>query len=361
MILPLEAIGGYDFGPFFLDLGVGAVAIVAALVFVVLLVWGASRSALVVPGLIAAAGAAFLARHAVAAVNDAVFFAQNPGYAAQALPFEGRSVWVPNPCRVAYALWGVNGARGNSFLECGLPLADRLADGTLDFFELGTEPVSRFTLRVADPACFASHQHWDVVRGFMISAPLGICVLGEPVDRSEADHILSGEQRDIPGFSDWWYVHYTLTRVSDGLVVDRFDSWGGATPYGGPTPPPEGRRPTATIAALVDRPDRTGFFEAAAQRTADLLLDHPFDQTLLRAAMGSPTQNDRADAYFFACRDDVRPLLDAGTVAAVNAGMRDTFPDGPARYPQDCRDFAREFRGGVRLDPDGRAIRLAAP
>ena len=357
LLLPLEALGGYDLTPLFADAGATLALVVGlALLAATLLVarWRrAGNPVLWIGAMLAAGGGATLARHPVVATHEAAFFARDPGYAAMQRPFDGRSLWVPRPCLVSMA---AHRDMGNSLHpDCELPLPERVADGTLDWFEAGTDPVHRFRRLEGDPRCF-EHGSWEAeVRTTILSAPLAVCVRGDPVAAAEATHMLEHVRLGIPPPSDWWYTQIRLVRRADGAVLDRFDGWAGATPYAHDADPPEPRRPAGPLADLL-RPSAPsgGTSWAEDLGTAALLLrGHRVRPDLLVAAMGAPRQKHRALAYAFACRDDVRPLLSPAEAAAIDRAAEGLWGEAPARFPEDCAPWMRAPRDGVRIGPDG--------
>ncbi|SFJ30281.1 hypothetical protein [Jannaschia pohangensis] len=345
LLRPLEAFGnayGDAIGELIFDGFVILVMIVAVAAFGMRSVRNWKNPVFWVSLVVLTGGAANFLKGPVQDFRTDLFLAEDPGYAEAALPFTGRSIYIERPCLVAQAAVG---EIGNSLMgDCGVPLAAWLREGRLDFVEVGTDPVRRFRLRDGDPACHEPDNPW-VPSGFLISAAYGICVLAEDVTEVSADHRIVYATENLPT-KDWWYVRITLVEVSTGQIIDRFDSWSGATPYGGATPPPEARRPMGPLGDLLGMaahpPDDT---EAAID--AHLLSLRPPDEAMLVAAMGGPFQRYRVAAIWFACRDAVRPRLSAATVAALYDGSKTLFERAPSwRYPDDCPPFARQGLAG---------------
>jgi hypothetical protein len=340
-VLALEAVAGYGgaSGASVLNVLVASAMVVALVLLLLRRVRRWTNPVLWLVIVVLLGGTAHFARSPLAAIANARFFAADPGYAAAASPFDGRSLYIPDPC------WLARGALGamdwTSDGQCGLPVAERLRSGDLDFIETGTDPILRFDLRIGDPACHAGADQRPPSLTTMISAPFAVCVIGRPVPASTADHRIDQTPGTVPAPGDASYTAVTLRRVASDTLIDRFDSWPGATPYGGDTPPPEARRPSGPLAAfLAPPPPRPDDFQRIVSDR--LFAAWGVDEQSLRAGARNPLQSQRAETIWFACRDDVLPMLTPETVAALRDGAANLFPDQPNwRYPDDCPAFSR--------------------
>lgn len=294
-----------------------------------------------------AAGTVWYGQFALAAAQEARFHAGNPGYAAAALPFDGRSVYIATPRDMRQAAYSCYGSYSTTL--CEMPVAQMLKSGRLDFVEMGRDPIHRYALTVHDPRCL----DWDrdtaespleadfALQDRFVSPGMGACVIRTEVARVTATHEITTNRTPyaFPSRKTYWAVQ--LRNRADGTVIDRFDGWNRAGPYLSFDPPTERRRPTTgPLADLVMlRPDVNTYDRSVDDR---LLAEHGIDEDLLRTAARASYQMVRARAIWLACRDHVVAALSEETRRTLTDASVDLFPNNPDwRYPRDCRPEMR--------------------
>lgn len=317
--------------------------------------WRARSPLLAVAAILLLGLGAHTTHRELGASIDRRFLAADLDYESEIRPFTGRSLYIPAPCQVALAAYGREG--DGSDAGCGLPIAERLRDGTLDLVEIGGrdhKALLRFELAVGDPDCFGPTR--AELPGAMISPQFGICVRTRDGELPQSTHSLNFDYARAPSPGVAWIRHVELRDYVTGEILDQFDGWPGATPYSAGLRPPEARRPTATLAVLLDRPGVTPDLLQRAT-AARLLRAHGPAPVMLRAGIAAGPSSERAEVLWFACRDDVRPRLDPATLSALDAGAKGLFPSQPDfDFPDDCRPFARNTDDS---DLDGIDLRLS--
>lgn len=283
-----------------------------------------------------AAGAAWYGQYPAAALQERLFAAADPGHADAARPFAGRSLHIPDPDLVDRAAYDCAGVYSSGL--CTLPVAHLVKTGTLDFVELGRDPVIRYEARHMDPACL----DWPADPPDASIAPaFAACVLGREVPRAQADHVLTVMRRSLSWPSRMPYLRAALAETASGRVIATFDGWTGASPYLSWALPTEPRRPAGAPAMLLAIPPAPiGPPDRALQDR--LLARWGLNEAFLRRAAAAPAQSLRAEAVWLACRDDLRDSLGPETRETLRAASGGLFPDAPGwRWPDDCPGWAR--------------------
>lgn len=286
-----------------------------------------------------AAGALYYAQYPAAAIQEAAFARADPGYGNGAAEFPGKSIYIPHPERLSQAAYSCYGSFSSSL--CVAPLSERIKDGTLDFVELGTDPVIRYEVVVGNAACFDwSAEMPNELGDRFLSPGLAACIIGTQVEKAVADHILDVEKRRLSWPSKMPYFHVSLTDTAIGNIIDEFDGWNGATPYFLDENPQEARRPDGALAQILTIP----FADQKYDRMVDdqLLKDHGFDEALLLKAVEAPSQSIQAQTLWLACRNQVVMALSADARQKLRERSGSVFKSSTDwRYPESCPAWAR--------------------
>ncbi|SDY78730.1 hypothetical protein SAMN05444004_103138 [Jannaschia faecimaris] len=323
---------------------IGLVMILALLPLFVPRFWRTYHYLLLPSAIVVLACGVFLARDFLIRLANETFLAADVNYENESQPFTGRSLYIPFPCQVAVAAYGQEGDPADG--TCGLPIAERLREGALDFIETGGRDgaaLLKFRLRDGDPLCSAPPLGpTRPVRNYMISAPFGICVLVEVGESPQSDYSISITYERAPPPGTVWIRHVELRNYETGDIFDQFDGWLGATPYGEGIRPAEGRRPGSTLSVLLERSSETSIplHRATSER---ILQARAPDLTMIRAGISGTDPTYRIETLWFACREDVRPALDAATIDALIAGGKGLLTEAPDfAFPEDCSLFAAQ-------------------
>lgn len=293
------------------------------------------------------AGALWYGQYPVTAAQTAWFKSHNPGYAAQARPFAGRSVHIPDVEALQLAAYGCYDIYSSSL--CTFPLSELIKSGRLDFVEIGTDPVMRYAATYMDPACL----EWDapprdpvydprgaLLNGGMISPAMGACILPRVVQSAGAEHVITVQERITAPPLRGTYLNAQLHDRATGTMIDQFDGWYDAMPYLAFEMPREPRRAAGPLGTLVARPVSQTRYDPTTDDA--LIAAHGIDEALVLRALEAPLQSVRANTVFLACRDTVAAALSAQARAAVSEAAAGLFDDSPDwRYPRDCMPHLR--------------------
>lgn len=286
------------------------------------------------------AGALWYGQYPLGAVQKAAFQSADPGYANAARTFDARSIYVPDADALRFAAYSCYSSFSQGL--CTLPVGQLIKSGRLNFIEIGTDPIRRYSIAIHDQRC----HDWDsflddpMLNDRHISPGMAACVVMDEVAAPTATHVITSTNEALSWPSRARYINVQLRDRRANTLIDQFDGWNRAAPYLVWDMPDEARRPDGPLGQLIAIQHDDSTYDVAPDNA--LIASHGIDESLLINAMSSPYQSVQARTIWLACRNGVLASLSADTRAALTVASTGLFVNNPNwRYPRDCPDWMR--------------------
>lgn len=285
-------------------------------------------------------GALWYGQYPLGAAQKAAFQSANPGYANAALPFDGKSLYVPDVDALRFAAYCCYGSFSQGL--CTLPVGQLIKSGRLDFIEIGTDPIRRYSIAIHDQRChdWGAFQDDPTLNDRHISPGMAACVVMDEITAPTATHLIAFTNKTLSWPSRARFTNVQLRDRAANTLIDQFDGWNRADPFLVWDMPDEARRADGPLGQLLAIQSDRNTYDVAPDNA--LIASHGIDEALLISAMSSPYQSMKARTIWLACRNGVLASLSADTRAALTAASTGLFPNNPDwRYPRDCPDWMR--------------------